>query len=566
MPSPSPPPQASPLPIPSSPDSKSPGRRTSFGFLHRSRSKEPIQNRKVSGAKITKKHHEQAREEELRRLKEAGLMPGAVPTLPLLTPSPQLQRLVGEGATPDRAAGKNTNPSMEAPTRTVPIPPIPRVSQSPDPYSRSESITHRGRYSYAASAVSSIDSPRRVRRRKDPTPYNVLVVGARNSGKTSFINFLRISLAAKKRLNRPGENVETPIAAKTNKSFVHHYLETEIDGERVGLTLWDSQGLEKNVVDLQLREMSTFIESKFEDTFSEEMKVVRAPGVQDTHIHCVFLILDPVRLDANIQAARQHSSTEKTGKTHNTPERIIGALDEDFDLQVLRTLRGKTSVVPVISKADTITTAHMAVLKNMVHDGLKMAGLDPLEALSFEEEEESDEEDNAIVDKFDERDEDEANARNKSDSPDSEDGRGSPHTSDSDTVPQDQPTPVVLRRSSLRPKPVAPSGTSEEGLIDPPYLPYSILSPDEYSLASKDGRVGRKFPWGFADPYDPEHCDFTKLKETCFGEWRAELREASKEIWYERWRTSRLNRQGISANGTSAGSRTSNGLSKGAPR
>lgn len=165
------PPQSSPLPIPSPPDSKSPNRRTSFGFLHRSRSKEPIQNRKISGGKIIKKHHEQAREEELRRLQEAGSMPGAVPMLPVLTPSPQLHSFGGEGATPGRAAGKKTNQSLEATTRTVPIPPIPRVSQSPDPYSRSESMTHRGRYSYAASAVSSIDSPRRVRRRKDPTPY-----------------------------------------------------------------------------------------------------------------------------------------------------------------------------------------------------------------------------------------------------------------------------------------------------------------------------------------------------------------------------------------------------------
>lgn len=61
----------------------------------------------------------------------------------------------------------------------------------------------------------------------------------------------------------------------------------------MGLTIWDSEGLEKNVVDLQLREMSTFLEAKFEETFAEEMKVIRSPGVQDTHVHAVFLILDP---------------------------------------------------------------------------------------------------------------------------------------------------------------------------------------------------------------------------------------------------------------------------------
>ena len=51
----------------------------------------------------------------------------------------------------------------------IPMPPVP--NQPFDPYARTESMAHRGRYSYASSAVSTINSPRRVRRRKDPTPF-----------------------------------------------------------------------------------------------------------------------------------------------------------------------------------------------------------------------------------------------------------------------------------------------------------------------------------------------------------------------------------------------------------
>lgn len=41
-----------------------------------------------------------------------------------------------------------------------------------DPTERTESMTHRGRYSYASSVVPvNVNSPRRVRRRKDPTPF-----------------------------------------------------------------------------------------------------------------------------------------------------------------------------------------------------------------------------------------------------------------------------------------------------------------------------------------------------------------------------------------------------------
>lgn len=58
-----------------------------------------------------------------------------------------------------------------------PVPPMPpTMAASPTPRSearaeRTESMTHRGRYSYASSAVNAINSPRRVRRRKDPIPF-----------------------------------------------------------------------------------------------------------------------------------------------------------------------------------------------------------------------------------------------------------------------------------------------------------------------------------------------------------------------------------------------------------
>ena len=166
-----------------------------------------------------------------------------------------------------------------------------------------------------------------------------------------------------------------------------------VDGELIGLTVWYSESLDKNIIDLQLREMSSFLESKFEDTLSEEMKVIRSPGVRDTHIHCVFLVLDPLRLDTNIAAAQKAASSSTNGafangKSHpqsSTSPKVFSGLDEDLDLQVLRTLQGKTTVVPVISKADTITTAHMGNLKRAVWDSLKKANLDPLEALGLDD-------------------------------------------------------------------------------------------------------------------------------------------------------------------------------------
>ena len=266
------------------------------------------------------------------------------------------------------------------------------------------------------------------------------------------------------------------------------------------------------MIDLQLRDMSNFVESKFDDTFIEEMKVVRSPGVRDTHIHCVFFILDPSRLDANINSSEGQDTGGQASRI-GKPARIVGALDEDFDIQIIRTLSKQTTVIPVISKADTITTAHMSFLKQKVIKSLKKAGLDPLEALNFEAEEESDN------DKFDERDEDENSSTADS---------GSEAASKSEDSDPTRPTSNMKRPLNHGRQPSNLSVT--DGGVASGFEPWSIISPDKYSLQSKEGPIGRQFPWGFADPYNAKHCDFVKLKDAVFGEWRSELREASREV------------------------------------
>lgn len=362
---------------------------------------------------------------------------------------------------------------------------------------------------------------------------SILVLGTKGSGKSSFIEFLRTALALPSR-KRPHTPSPPPSAVAEDSTFTSQYLETEVDGERVGVTLWDSEGLEKNIVDFQLPVVTSFLESKFEDTFGEEQKVMRSPGVSDTHIHCVFLILDPARLDANIAEARKRSNVINVGSA------IFGGLDESLDLNVLRELQTRTTVIPIISKADTITGAHMRHLKKMVWDTIKRAKLDPLEALNLDELEDDD------ADRLDERDEDEyaqnsdnegkADVLNKilgRSSSEAARSIASSRSSSASHSPQSSP-PNVRRNHSRKPSAISASIQKEDA--ETPFLPLSIISPDPY----EPDVIGRKFPWGFADPYNFEHCDFVRLRESVFSEWRSELREASREQWYEGWRTNRL--------------------------
>ena len=416
--------------------------------------------------------------------------------------------------------------------------------------------TAQGRFDEEKIQRPSSMSPSHLSPYRIATDYrcSILVVGARNSGKTSFLNFLRTSLALpawKQRQQQPPDddyNNASAISAMAFPTFTSQYVETEVENERIGVTLWDSEGLESNVVDIQIQDLTTFIESKFEDTFNEESKVARAPGFRDTHIHCVFLLLDPTRLDTTIAASRKASEVNGVKAKANSfvkghPERSPSGLDENFDLSVLRGLKGKTTVVPIIAKADTITGKHMAYLKRAVWDSLKKNGLDILEALGPEDDDNSE---NTSVDDgrnghrngFDEREEDAARAEEEKFSQTSVLDSASESSSEFSAGDFDLAKPGKPAKPSPARTPSSPT-VSTPPPAELPALPLSIISPDIYEPEV----MGRKFPWGFADPMNSEHCDFVKLKETVFADWRTDLRQASREIWYEGWRTSRLNKK-----------------------
>ncbi|TKA37076.1 hypothetical protein B0A54_11937 [Friedmanniomyces endolithicus] len=373
-----------------------------------------------------------------------------------------------------------------------------------------------------------------------PRPDSLAIFS--NHGKTSFISFLRHSFALP--ADKQPYSANTAGDAKTNgfksTSFTSHYLETEMDGERVGLTLWDSAGLQKHIIDLQLREMASFVESKFEETFVEEQKVNRSPGVKDTHIHCVLLVLDPVKLDNNVAT----SGTAQKGNAEG--------LNDEMDLQVIRALWGKTTVIPVVSKADTLTVGHMSFLKRAVWSSLKTAKLDPLEALELDDEEDEIDEDDTLA----EADEAEASHRDgvvnnlEPDSHDDDDDDEDDEDDEEDDLPKPKRNGHNRQTSSIA------TITGTPGTDDTPYIPMSILSPDPYDLPpytkpssllkpnhtpkSTPVILGRRFPWGLADPCNPEHCDFVRLRDSIFSEWRGDLRDLARTKWYENWRTSRL--------------------------
>lgn len=345
------------------------------------------------------------------------------------------------------------------------------------------------------------------------------MLGTKNCGKTAFIEFLRSSLV---RPTKQRPTVSSPQStAYHNSSFPSEYLETDVDGSRVGITLYDSPGLEKSIVDLQLQETTAFIESKFEETFVEEQKLSRAAGARDTHIHCVLLLLDPTRLQSNLSRALALSDSRIAKAFDSTVNNI---LDSALDIDVLRALHNLTTVVPLISKADTVTVPQMGALKRAVWKALKGLDFNAVNVLDFNNLDED-----TSSSEYEEDSENEASylSSNTEGNGTSEgEGRAKPGTRGV--------AGALSGTSAVKGKSVFVANEPEV-----PDLPLSVISPDVY----EDDLVGRRFAWGFADPNNSSHCDFTQVKESVFTDWRDDLRDASRVRCYENWRTTRLKKR-----------------------
>jgi len=616
-------------------------RRPSFSFLHRSKSVEKTLNPKRSfsgggGGKLVKRTTREVRERE----QEQERVPDMPPVIPFPTSSSATLLPVGgngrhspdsmgRSGFPTTASGLGTSNAVEMVARPkmygVPIPPVPASGGDgggggEDGFGRRESMAHRGRYSYASSFASTVNSPRRVRRRREPVAFNILILGASNAGKTSFIDFLRTSLALPPHKQRPITRdesylLETPHHAIANKnsnlpfqftSFTSHYLETLLVSpdsttnggeERIGLTIWDSEGLEDQMVDLQVREITGFIESKFEETFGEEVKTVRAKDARDTHIHAAFLLLDPGRMNLAARKARKRKHRAEmlngTYDSTDTANENWGDVLDEGDIHVLRSLRNRTTVIPIITKADTVTATHMMALKRGVWNKLKREGLDPMESLGIALDD-GDQDEDQETENADEDEDDEAFSDADGDDLDDEDhhprtsaflrvpgqgrragsGSGSRRTGNSNqSASPDRYETSILDESSSPSNPSSPedvssinktsrkrAGEREKDTVPP--LPLSVLVPDPADMAhvapdsstsakhkkqerSNAAEIGRKFAWGVASPYDEQHCDFVRIRDVILGEWRAELREKCRDVCYEGWRTERLNVGGL---------------------
>ena len=232
----------------------------------------------------------------------------------------------------------------------------------------------------------------------------------------------------------------------------------------------------------------------------QENKVKRNPKAVDTQVHACLYVLDPAKR----------------------------ALDE-YDIRILSRLSQRVNVIPVIGKADTLTSAQRSRFKpTIIHDvytthKIPLYGLpedDDDEEEEEEENDETDQQDNTSEDKDATAKENgqEGNKKNKNNTLDD-------FLSQFNYEQEDEETQAFIDYLRL--------------------IPFAVIAYEDDPETGEpveidDIKIGRDYGWVKIDCLSDQYSDFVALKTLLLSSHRRILQSETLERYYEQYRTERL--------------------------
>ncbi|KAJ3773210.1 septin family protein [Lentinula raphanica] len=250
---------------------------------------------------------------------------------------------------------------------------------------------------HAPRTASSKYSQRRAR---TPPTFNLMVVGAQGTGKTSLLRLLLETADL------------SPTATVDQRAVVDRFLSSSLKPtqaihtacveicesryDRVLFSVIDSPGLDflegrELKLERQVSSIIKYIDAQYADTMNEESKVVRT-NKGDQHIHLCIYLIDPSSIMTAPERRTKSSlptktRSETTVSYRNPPELIPDTSSDSEDeespltmapaeIRVLRRLAARCNVLPVIAKSDSLTDDALSNAKEAVRRSLSEAGLD----------------------------------------------------------------------------------------------------------------------------------------------------------------------------------------------
>lgn len=180
-------------------------------------------------------------------------------------------------------------------------------------------------------------SPEQMRRRKivkKGFQLCLMVCGHSGTGKSTFINTLCEGQVFSGSRPKPTHDIDIR---------THQVELGEADGTTISLTVVDTPGFGENINnDHCCDKIVRYVEKQFDEILSEEQRVKRNPRFRDNRVHVALYFIAP------------------TG--HGLRE-----LDIDF----MMTLSSRVNVIPVVAKADSLTTKELAINKRAIMDDIR---------------------------------------------------------------------------------------------------------------------------------------------------------------------------------------------------
>jgi len=200
---------------------------------------------------------------------------------------------------------------------------------------------------------------RRQKTVKKGIQFTLMVVGASGSGRTTFINTL---VNQKGWLRHPNAcdaatAHEPPPFIKVHKQTI----ELEQDGVPVRLTVCDTPGFADNIDnELAFYTISDYLEKQCHDILGEESRIKRNARLEDNRVHALLYFIAPTG----------HSLRE-------------------IDIELMRRLSPLVNIIPVIGKADSLTSTELKGFKERIMQDIEHYDI-PIYNFPFDAEEDDD--------------------------------------------------------------------------------------------------------------------------------------------------------------------------------
>ncbi|PVF97315.1 hypothetical protein CPB86DRAFT_707200 [Serendipita vermifera] len=252
-------------------------------------------------------------------------------------------------------------------------------------------------------ARPNVSLTRSQRRRVAPT-LNIMVAGARGTGKTSLLKlFIDTSEISSTATPEQKLSVETFMSKsrKSTRSLQTASIEiAETRFDRVLLTLIDTPGLsfeegQELSLERSVSSLVKYLDNQFDETMGEEQKVVRQ-SKGDQHVHLCIYLIDPASImTTNARRAKYHMPSRNRSQVTVSPSNKEESDDDDDDLsdgyeddhhhsslsmnpaelRVIKRLAARVNVLPVIARTDSLTESRLKSIKRTVNRELKAAGI-----------------------------------------------------------------------------------------------------------------------------------------------------------------------------------------------